>query len=150
MLFLLAALLAAPDLAGKPQVELTLSKASASWNGDQVLVTCDAVIDNRTGRPIAVRSNFTSAFDGLAVVVRDEKGKELLRQSVVAHQSPFAPPGRVLELKVGENRQRLAFPVDLPKDAATIRVSLFGTLPGSGRDELLLSDVVVVKVTDGK
>jgi hypothetical protein len=143
-------LLAAPGLHDVPQVELTLTKASAFWNGNQVLVVCDAVIDNRTKEAIGVRSTFFSAFDGLSIVVRNEKGKELLRQAYVVHQSPMALPGKRYELAVGENKHELRFPVDLPKDTGTIRVSLVGTLPNSGRSDLLLSDVVEVKVGPGK
>ena len=150
-LALTALLLLAPAARGdEPPVELTLAKATAAPNGDQVLIRCDAVIDNRTGGAITVRSNFSSAFDGITVVVRNEKGKELLRQAYVAHQSPFAPPGRDFALKVGENKQELGFPVDLPKGVGTIRVSLVGTLPNSSRADLLLSDVVEVKIAAGK
>ena len=133
-----------------PAIELSLSKASAFWNGDQVLVVCDAVIDNRTAAAVSVRSNFFSAFDGVSLVVRNAKGKELFRKSYIAHQSPQAPPGKLYGLAVGENRKELRFPVDLPKGTDTIRVSLVGTLPGSGRDDLLLSDVIEVKVGPGK
>ena len=142
-------LLAAPDLRGMPQVELTLSKGSAFWNGNQALVVCEAVIDNRTGGGVAVATQFASAFDILFVVVRDEKGKELLRQAYVAHQSPFVT-AREFTLKKGENKQELRFPVDLPKGTGTIRVSLAGRLPHAGHDHLLLSDVVEVKIGPAK
>ena len=131
----------------KPDFDLTLTKAAARRldNGD-VIVVCDAVIDNRTTKVVNVRSTFGSAFDGLMLVVRDEKGKLLTRQAYIWHQSPFAPPGRDFPLKVGENAKQIGFPFALPADVKTIRVSLVGTLPGSGYDEILVSDVVSVTI----
>jgi len=131
----------------KPDFDLMLTKAAARRLDDgSVLVVCDAVLDNRTTKVVNVRSTFGSAFDGLSLVVRDEKGKLLQRQAYIAHQSPFAPPGRVFPLKVGENAKQLGFPFALPADVKTIRVSLVGTLPGSGYDEIVVSDVVNVTI----
>src|SRR5207237_2272942 len=115
----------APD--GKPGCDLTLAKATAQrFDGGQVIVICEVVLDNRTGRELKVRSTFSSAFDGQALYVRDDKGKLLLRRPYIWHQAPFAPPGREFPLKPGENKAELRFPVDLPADVKAIRVSLAG------------------------
>jgi hypothetical protein len=136
---------------GKPSVDLTLTKATAQrFDGGGVIVICEVVLDNRTGKELKVRSNFYSAFDGLTLYVRDEKGKLLLRRGYIWHQSPFSPPGREFPLKPGENTGELRFPIDLPADVKAIRVSLAGTLPGSGYDEILVTDVVPVNVAPAK
>lgn len=135
----------------KPRVDLTLTKVMAErFNDGDVLVICDVVLDNQTGRGLKVRSNFTSPFDGLMIVVRDEKGKLILRQGHTWHQAPFAPPGREFPLQTGENKGELRFPLRLPADMKNIRVMLVGTLPGSGYDELIYTDVVPVTITPAK
>src|SRR5262245_60820546 len=100
--------------ADPPRFELTLAKATAErLDGGQVVIRCDTVIENNAGRVVNVRSNFFSAFDGLAVVVRDAKGKELLREPYIFHQSPRAS-AKDYPLQPGANKATLGFPVDLP------------------------------------
>lgn len=147
---LVAASAGDPD--GKTAFDLTLAKATA-WRfdgGETVYFDCEVVLDNKTGREVKVRSSFTSAYDGLILVVRDEKGKEIHRQGLSHHQSPFAPPGRLFPLQAGENQAKLRFPIKLPAGVKAVRVMLVGTLPDSGYDELLLTDVVPVTIAAGK
>ena len=143
------ALAAAPappaGLPDPPRVDLTLTGADAFRNGNQTLFRLRVELDNRTGREVVARSNCGSAFDGLQVVVRDAAGKELARQSVAYHKSPFAEAVRC-PLPPGKTRDTVTALVDLPAEARTLRVSVYGTLPQSGIDDLLLTDVLPVTV----
>src|SRR4051812_12434859 len=110
------------DLDEKPDFDLTLTKAAAQrFDGDNLVVICDVVLDNRAGKDVKVRSNFGSAFDGLVVVVRDEKGKLLVTQPYSLHRAPYRD---VIDcpLKPGENKHEVRFPIKLPADVKTIRV----------------------------
>jgi hypothetical protein len=99
-----------------------------------VILACDVVIDNQTGRDITVLSNFFSAFDGLSIVVLKE-GKELRNQSYLVHQSPNAEK-RPYVLKKGRNVTDMRFPIsDLPADWAGLEVKIIGNLPGSKVEE---------------
>jgi len=129
-----------------PRVELTLTAVEAFPNGRDTLFVLGVEVDNRTGREQKVRSSFTSALDALVLVVRDETGKELGRQSVSAHKSPFSIDGRLFPLAAGKTRHELRVSIELPAGGRAVRVSLHGTLPGSGIDDLLLTDVRPVTV----
>lgn len=131
-----------------PRLELRLVGVEASRLGKQTLIACRVELENRTGRELKVRSNFGSAFDALHVVVRDADGKELARQSVAAHQSPFAPPGRLFPVPPGATAARVGALLDLPADARNLRVMVYGALPESGFDDLLLTDVRPVTVRE--
>ncbi|MFO0881106.1 MAG: hypothetical protein U0840_27600 [Gemmataceae bacterium] len=133
----------------EPAVPLLLNKASAERLGQDILFRCEVTLDNGTGRNLAVRSNFTSAYDGLELVVTTSEGKVLVQQGYAFHQSPFAPPGRVFLLKQGKNTSELRFPVaGLPEDARTFKVRLVGTLPGSGYERILSSETLRVDLKD--
>jgi hypothetical protein len=138
-----------PSLAdeSKPAVSLVLSKASAERDEHDTLFRCEAVLDNATGKDLTVRSNFSSAFDGLELVATTKEGKTLAQQPYTWHQSPFAPPGREFILKQGTTEATLVFPVrDLPRDAKVIKVRLVGTLPGSGYQRILSTETIEVEV----
>lgn len=143
---LAAALAASAQFPESPPVALALAGAEAFPNGRDILFVLDVEADNRTGRELKVRSIFSSPLDDLVLVVRDENGKELRRQAVSYHQSPFAPPGRLLPLAAGKTRHEVRVPVNLPADTRAVRVMLYGTLPESGVTGLLLTDVRAVAV----
>ncbi|GMV78856.1 MAG: hypothetical protein AMXMBFR7_00400 [Planctomycetota bacterium] len=131
-----------------PAVSLLLHKVAAERLEKDIHFRCEVTLDNGTGRDLAVRSNFSSVFDGLEVVVTDPKGKVLVQRGYTIHQSPFAPPGRVFPLKQGQTAGTLVFPIhDLPADARTLKVRLVGTLPGSGFERILSSETLEVTVT---
>ncbi|MBV9470260.1 MAG: hypothetical protein JO316_01060 [Abitibacteriaceae bacterium] len=130
-------------------VKLHLATVKAERFAQDVLFDCDATLINRTGTTIQVKSNFSSAFDGLELIVFDEHGKRLVQQPYIWHQSPysFLNP-RTFDLKPGANQQPLTFPIrDLPSQLKTLRVLLVGTLPGSTYEGVLCSDVVTVSIT---
>jgi hypothetical protein len=137
------------QLAEPPRVDLALTGVKVVPNGQYTIFSLTVEVDNRTGRELKVRSNFTSALDGLILVVRDEKGKELSRTLACAHQSPFAPPGNLFPLAAGKSTHELGIPVELPAGVRNVRVMLYGTLPESGVHGLLLTDVRPVAVRAG-
>src|SRR5262249_16848872 len=143
------ACLASPAAATEPAVSLLLNKASAERLGKGIFFRCEVTLDNDTGRGLAVRSNFTSAFDGLEIVVTTPGGKVLAQQGYTFHQSPFAPPGRVFPVQRGKTDGALGFPVDgLPGDVRAFKVRLVGTLPGSGYERILSSETLAVEIKD--
>src|SRR6266849_3901454 len=91
----------------KPAVSLILSKASAERDEHDTTFRCAAVLDNATGKDLSVRSSFSSAFDGLELVVTTKEGKTLAQQLYTFHQSPFAPPSRDFTLKQGSTEATL-------------------------------------------
>jgi RNA polymerase sigma factor (sigma-70 family) len=130
------------------KVILTLESASATPWGKDVLFECRATLENRTGKELKVRSSFFSVFDGTWLVIQDEKGKELKRQSYVFHQSPFSVANEH-RLPVGKTTKTIAFPVgQLPKGQTRFKVQLAGTLPGSGYERALSSKVLEVQVKE--
>jgi len=135
------------DARQKPEVTLALEAASAErWSNDDALFKCKLIVDNRTGKELKVLSNFFSAFDGMVLVVQDKHGKELKRQPYVFHQSPMDVK-KVYPLPPGKTEGTILFPVgELPKGETTFRVRLVGTLPGSGYEPSLSSDVKEVRV----
>jgi hypothetical protein len=146
-----AALFAAgPSAVGqdnRPTVSLLLGKASAERTAHDVLFRCEAALLN-AGKELTVRSNFSSAFDGLELVVTAADGTVLAQRGYTWHQSPVAP-GRSFPLKSGRTEERLHIPVpikDLPRDAKAFKVRLVGTLPGSGYERVLSSETVEVPV----
>ena len=133
----------------EPAVSLLLRKGSAERWEQAILFRCEVALDNALDRDLTVRSNFSSAFDGLQIVVTTPEGKVLVQRGYTFHQSPFAPPARGFPLKKGETVAMLVFPIgDLPKEIGSFKVRLVGTLPGSGYDRILSSDTLGVQVTD--
>src|SRR4051794_4090018 len=107
-LFTLLCLPAAQRAAGpREQVRLTLSGASAERYEGEVVFRCDAALVNDTDAVLTVRSNFSSAFDGLHLVVLGPDGRRLVQQSYSRHQSPSSPDGRLFPLGRGANRKTL-------------------------------------------
>ena len=151
-LFLAATLAPVPagQLPELPRVDITLTEATTIPNGEYTVFDLRVEVDNRAGRELKVRSNFTSPLDALVLVVRDEKGKELRRMVVSGHKSPYAPPGRLFPIPAGKSRHELRVPVELPAGVRAVRVMLYGTLPESGVDGILLTDVVPVAVQAGR
>ena len=130
----------------KPTVSLLLSRASAERWERAIFFRCAAVLDNGSGKDLTVRSNFSSAFDGLELVVTTADGKVLAQQGYTYHQSPYAL-GRKFTLKPGRTEEELRFPVGgLPGDVKTFKVRLVGTLPGGEYQRILSSETVEVKV----
>jgi hypothetical protein len=138
-----------PERAGKetPKVVLTLASVSTDrLDSGDILFTCKVIIENNTGAVLKVKSNFFSAFDGLSLVVRDEDGKELKKQSYTFHQSPFSIEPREYPLPSGKATKQIVFPVrGLPKEYARLKAQLIGTLPGSGYAPKLSSEILSVR-----
>ncbi len=134
-----------------PAVSLLLVKATADrWDKD-VLFQCEVTLDNALGKETTVRSNFSSVFDGLELVVTTMEGKVIAQQGYTFHQSPFAPPGRTFALKQGKTTKTLVFPITgIPAEIRTLKVRLVGTLPGSTFDRILSSETLTLEVKNRK
>jgi hypothetical protein len=124
-------------------VTLCVSQVTVERLENDLLFVCQAVIDNATGAELTVKSNYSSAFDGLSLVVIDEKGRRLAVQPYLHHQSVVSLEPRSFLLAKGKNCRELTFPVPgLPKDRREYRVLVLGTLPGSEYNRTLCSDLV--------
>jgi hypothetical protein len=146
---LIAVLGPACAAAEKPGVSLLLSKASAERQQGDVLFQCEAVLDNDTGDPLKVKSNFSSVFDGLELIVTDKDGKTLAQQGYTWHQSPFSSSGRDFVLKKGATSAKIVFPIGgLPNDSKVVKVRLVGMLPGSAYNRILSTETLEIKVKD--
>ena len=142
-------------------VSLSINNASAKrtttkvhLNGDgktfvgkeYVDFKCVVELNNGTGLPLTVKSNFFSAFDGLTLVVIKEDGKELARRGYTFHQSPYSID-RSFKLPVGVTKEVLYFPMfDLPKDCRTLKIQIVGGLPGSQYTSRLSSQITTITV----
>jgi hypothetical protein len=141
--------LGAPADDDKPAVSLILSKATAKRGELDTVFRCEAVLDNALGKDLTVRTNFSSVFDGLELVVTNKDGKILAQQPYIWHQAPFSPPGRKFMLKRGTTAATLVFPLrDFPKDAKVVKVRLVGTLPESKYPRILSTETIEVKVEE--
>src|SRR5262245_46502362 len=130
----------------KPLVSILLSKASAERTEHHILFCCDAILDSAAREDLTVRSGFSSAFDGLELVVTTPDGKLLAQQGYTHHQSPFST-GRTFPLKPGRTEKTLVFPIhDLPAEVKSLKVRLVGTLPGSEYRRILSSETLEIKV----
>jgi hypothetical protein len=151
---ILGTVLAIPATASDPEpaVSLILSKASAAKSGQDILFRCEVILENEMGRDLSVRSNFSSACDGLELIVTDKKGKTLIQRPYIYHQSPFGsdPHGaRKFAVKEGATEARLVFPIsELPANPKVVKVRLVGTLPGSGYERILSTDTIEVQIKD--
>ena len=58
-------------------VSLTLTSVAAKREPTMLTLFCDAVLENQTGAALTVSSHFFSAFDGLSLVVRDDRDRLL-------------------------------------------------------------------------
>jgi hypothetical protein len=112
--------------------KVTLVEASGDRVVDRARVQVDATLQNHTGGPLEVETNFHSPFDGLSLVLLDGNGREVLRRASVAHQSPFSVDGRSVPLPPGATTQTLLFPdLDLPTPDGPLTGRLVGGLPGT-------------------
>lgn len=128
------------------KVTLKLVSALAKHvDGSDCVLICRVVVKNNSGAPLRVKSRFFSAFDGLDLVIMDQKGKKLGQQSYIFHQSPMAEEREYI-LRTGTSKGRLAFDLrDLPMAVDQLQVRLVGTLPGSGYEPALTTKAVPVK-----
>jgi len=127
-------------------VSLILTKATAERLANDTLIRCEIRLENETDSDLTVRSNFTSAFDGLEIVVTTVDGKTLAQQSYAFHQSPFSM-GRDFLLKKGTTTATIGFPIsDFSRDVTEIKVRLVGTLPGSSYKRILSTETLTVKI----
>ncbi len=136
----------------RPAVSLILLKATAEKQGeDDVWFRCQVVLDNESGDPLTVNSNFGSAFDGLEIVVTDIAGKVLLQQPYTYHQSPYSPDaGRKFTLARGKTKTELLFTVStFGASDKPVKVRLVGMLPGSAFYRILSTDTLKVAIHDG-
>jgi hypothetical protein len=149
LIWLAVATIASPAADPEPTVSLLLRKASAEqWDHD-IHFRCEVALDNSTGRELAVRSNFSSVFDGLEVVVTTPEGKVIAQQRYSSHQSPCTQDGRIFPLKQGKTAGTLVFPIrSLPGDRRALKVRLVGTLPGSSFERILSSETIELEVKD--
>jgi hypothetical protein len=126
-------------------VRLDLVRVSAERHDATIDFRCTAFLLNETSAALHVKSSFHSAFDGLQLVVLNQKGKRLARQSYTHHQSPFSADGREFTVAPGKNRGTLVFPIaGLPREIESVWVLLIGTLPESGQAGILCSDMIEV------
>lgn len=125
--------MAQKDDVTKPRVYLELSEVSITRYPDgDLLFRYRVVLDNRTGKALTVQSRFASAFDGMGMVVYDQKGKQLANQGYTYHQSPFSPEPRGFPLNPGKTEAILKFPLQAPAlQKESYQVQIIGTLPGS-------------------
>ncbi|MBX3247504.1 MAG: hypothetical protein KF901_10010 [Myxococcales bacterium] len=129
----LVVVMAAPS-AASPRLALHLDavRLDASADAGQ-LVVADARWVNRTGGHLEAVTNFSGVFDGLALVILDESGRELRRIHYTHHQSPYAEDRRVL-LPPGTTRRSIGFPIfdpNLPSGRYLVRLE--GELAGHPR-----------------
>lgn len=130
----------------KPVVSLLLSKATVERLGHDILFRCEAVLENALGKDIAARSNFSSVFDGLELVVTTSDGKILAQQHYTYHQSPQSEAD-TYTLKPGRTSKTLNFPIrDLPAEVKTLKVRLVGTLPKSDYKRILSSETLDIQL----
>jgi hypothetical protein len=136
----------------KPDVSLVLSKASAERVvpgkplKSKVLVQCEVMLNNQTGKKLTVTSDRSSAYDALEVVVTKSDGTILAQQAYGYHFGLGAFSR--FELNAGKNVKTLVFPISnaVPSDLDVIKVRLVGSLPGSGYKRILSSDTLEVKI----
>jgi len=141
---------ASPAADSQPLVSLFISKVTANPLGPEIMVTCEATIDNATGGDLTVRSGFFSAFDGLEIVVTDREGKLLEQRGCTEHQGLFKLTGRDFPLKQGKTVEEVKFSLhNLPVGTRSLRVRLVGTLPGSSYKRILSSETLTVEVGKG-
>jgi hypothetical protein len=134
------------DPRDKAVVSLRLSRVSAERLTHEILFDCDVILDNTTGKDLIVQSNFSSALDGLNLVVTRPDGTVLAQQGHTDHLSPVAL-GQTFPLKQGRTEETLLFPVrDVPAGVRTLKVRLVGTLPGSEYRRILSTDTLEVTV----
>ena len=93
-------------------------------------IGCDVRWVNGTGKPLVGSTCCSGAFDGLSLVAIDREGKEVVRQSYLAHQSPFAQALPVT-LPTGETRETLTFPIDGVAFGSMSRFRIEGGLIGN-------------------
>ena len=136
-----------PAVEPEPLVSLLVSKVTAKQYARDVIVHCEATLDNATGSDLSVRSSFFSAFDGLEIVVTNRDGKLLTQVSYLEHQALFNFDGRDFPLKQGKTVKKLTFVLNrLSEETRAVRVRLVGTLPGSNYKRLLSSETLAVEI----
>ena len=154
LVLLLAGCVASPQ-PGSVTLFITIAVAKRYTNMSSNVETeilCQAVIDNRTGAPLIVFSNFYSAFDGLDLVVRDDHGRLLAQEPFIYHQSPYGSSnGRPFTLQSGRNTHDMHFSLTSMTNASDkLSLQLVGTLPRSSYTASLTSQVVQVSVKGGQ
>ena len=138
--------------AQKPDVSLILSKASAERLTpspplkSQVLISCEVMVNNQTGKTLKVTSDRGSAYDALEIVVTRSDGT-ILAQQPYGDQFGLGTFS-LFELRDGKNTKTLVFPIAdaVPSDLDVIKVRLVGTLPGSGYKRIISSYTFEVKI----
>lgn len=133
-------------------VRLVLDSARAKTrsSGD-IFFECEATLINTSGAPIQTQTNFSSVFDGISIVIQNDRGDLLHEQAYVYHQSPYAEHQRV-DLAAGSTRKKIVFPVAV-WDAGTtdeLRVHLEGGLWGSAYSKGLVSNELRVRISESK
>ena len=126
------------------RVTLAVANVSVERSPQHALFRCDATLSNDTGAPLDVLSNFSSAFDGLTLVV-SSGGREIVRRAYVHHQSPYAED-QVIVLPVGRTTKSIVFPIEreaLTAPSQELSVQLVGGLRGTDHADGLASNVVV-------
>jgi hypothetical protein len=147
-IFTLGSLLLAGCASRPPDtVSLTILDASTKKEPDMLFIFCEAALDNHTEKDLVVGSHFFSAFDGLSLRVTDDSGRLLAQQAFLIHQSPFTSHDRKFPIHPGRNTHHMPFALSqLTNPPPTLRVQLFGTLPGSAYTGGVTSQVFRVTV----
>jgi hypothetical protein len=123
-------------------VKLAVSQATVERLGDGLLFRCAAAVDNATGRELLVFSQYSSAFDGLDLIVTDKRAQKLAQQPYTYHQSLCFLEGRRFALRDGRTEKVLSFAVSgLSPEVAEYHILLVGRLPGSDYDGILCSNM---------
>jgi len=144
LLFLLNGCTSTP--APVKDVTLSLNSATLQHSGNYYLLTCTAVLDNRTGETLFVTTNFDSPFDHLRPIIYDEQG-HLLHDGndtnktgfIFDHRSPYHL-GKSFPLNTGRSTNELRFLLSFTgfpistytvTNHPTVNVGLAGFLNGS-------------------
>lgn len=130
-------------------VRLSLQSVSARrMSSGDVLFECEATLINTTGAPITTLTNFSSVFDGISIVIHNDRGDLIHEQSYLYHQSPYAEDQPVV-LPAGPTPKRIVFPIsDWDAGAGVLRVHLKGGLLGTIYKDGITSNERSVHITD--
>jgi hypothetical protein len=127
-------------------VSLILTNASAERRRIDTVLSCEAVIENGTGKTLSLTYDYQSAFDLIEVVATTKDGKELIQQAYSFHLAPNYP-ARNFELKPGRITRTLSFTVvGIPNDLNSVNIRLVGTLPGCEYKRILSTETKEVEI----
>ncbi len=119
------------DQATSGGLTIHLDAVSVERSEDLTFIRADARWENDTGGPLDGDTTCGgAAFDGVSVVVRDERGNEVGRQGYIEHQSPYAE-SIPYTLPEGTTQRELVFPFFEPLPDGSLEIRLEGGLIGN-------------------